>query len=89
MRVIVDFQSTTGVSPHDSVVDLAVGLQLIYCLCLVMNNRIMGQPRFAGEAILDNPQMGLLRDRGSIQANQAPGGTFEETRTEKFFQRPQ
>lgn len=49
----------------------------------------MSRPRFAGEAVLDNPQLGLIRDRGSIQANQAPGGTLEETRTEKMFERPQ
>lgn len=49
----------------------------------------MSTPRFAGEAVLNNPQLGMIRDRGSIQANQDPGGTFEETRTEKFFQRPQ
>lgn len=53
-----------------------------------MNNRIFSQPRFAGEAILDNPQLGLLRDRGSIRANQNPGGDFDVTRTEKFFERP-
>ena len=54
-----------------------------------MENRIFSQPRFAGDALVDNPQLGLLRDGASIQANQQPGGDFEQTRTEKFFERPE
>ena len=59
-----------------------------------MNNRIMGRPRFAGEALqsedaLNNPQMGMIKDRSSIQGNQEPGGNFVSTRTEKFFDRPE
>lgn len=45
--------------------------------------KIMPQMRFAGEAILDNPQLGRLRDKSSIRASQTPGGDFEATQTEK------
>ncbi len=38
---------------------------------------------FANKKKLDNPQMGLIRERSSIQARQTPGGDFEPTQTEK------
>jgi hypothetical protein len=58
-----------------------------------MENRIFGRPRFAGEALMDNADklnhgLDLFKERSSIQANQEPGGSLEETRTEKFFERP-
>ena len=66
--------------------------------------RIMGKPRFAGEALnqsplvagnsisegprLNNPDMQLIKSRSSVRSAQAPGGNFAQTRTEKFFERP-
>jgi len=39
--------------------------------------------KFSDDKKLNNPQMGLIRERSSIQARQNPGGDFEPTQTEK------
>ena len=41
---------------------------------------------FGRKSDLNNPQMGLIRERSSIQSRQNPGGTFESTQTEKMFE---
>ena len=46
----------------------------------------MPQLRFAGEAMAKSG-LDLIKSRSSIQENQAPGGTFESTETEKMFER--
>ena len=65
--------------------------------------RILGKPRFAGEALnvnfgdgkgispgpfLSNPQIGLIKSPSAIRSAQKPGGNLVETETEKFFERP-
>ena len=51
----------------------------------------LGEPRqqplevkLGSKKDLKNPQMGLMRDRRSIQQNQNPGGDLEPTKLEGF-----
>lgn len=64
-----------------------------------MDNRIMARPRFAGEALeslptevsvgskkaLNNPLMGLIKDRVSIRNSISQGADFEGVQTEKLL----
>ena len=49
--------------------------------------RVEAQPteaRFTGRKDLNNPQMGMIKNRGSIQAEISPGGDLEPQNLEGF-----